>query len=771
MKVERYFAARQPSTIGIACGFAVGDACVQRLPALPGPWALAVLVLALAVCFRRGWRFWGALWLGAAWALGYGQLHLAEHLPAANARQQAVVEGVVLSLPQPMERGLRFDFGVTRVVEPTATRWPGRIRLAWYDTPDPPPKAGETWRFQVKLRPPRGLANPGGFDYERWLFEQNIRALGYVRKADDNRRLADGSWDWLSPRVWRGEIHERLAANLAGSPMLGLVAALTLGVDDGIGPGQWRALRRTGTLHLIAVSGSHIGLIALLAFFAAQWLTTRIGVTRWPPPSLAALAGFTSALLYSALADFSIPTQRALIMVGIAMGAVFIRRNLHPPHVLATALLAVLLYDPMAVLAPGFWLSFGAVALIAYAVSGRIESPRGLWAILKINGYTALGLAPLLLLFFGQISLVSPLANLLAVPILGSLLVPLCLVGASLSLIIPPLGAALLKLAELILTGFWPLLEWLSDWRWAQWTRPEPPLWTLFPALPGVLWLLAPRGVPARWLGLALLLPALASQVERPAPGEFLITLLDVGQGLAAVVETRHKTLVFDTGPKFGPGFDMGGAVIEPYLRQRGITGIDTLIVSHGDNDHIGGAESLGALLPIHTAYSSVPGRLRGLPARACHAGQKWQWDGVEFAMLGPVAVLDKENDNSCVLRVGGPHGSALLTGDIERTAESTLVAHHGAGLRSDVLIAPHHGSKTSSSAEFLAAVRPREVWIPAGFLNRFGFPHGGVLERYRGIGAEALSTADAGAISLWLGRQSRRESHRQEHARYWQGR
>lgn len=759
-----------PTTVRLATGFALGVAVVQCLPELPAAWALVAPAALLAASLWRGWPLKGALALGLIWAYGYGAARLAEHLPPATARQAAIIEGVILDIPSPQERGVRFDFAVERRLDPgTPDGWPRRLRLSWYDAPATAPQAGERWRFRVKLRPPRGLANPGGFDYERWLFEQGIRAVGYVRKSADNRRLDDGGGRWLSPRAWRGAIHERIAASLAGSPVLGLVEALALGVDDAITQPQWRVLRRTGTLHLIAVSGSHIGGIAGLVFLVTQRLCARSGLVRWPPPSVAAVAGMASALLYSALAGFPIPTQRALIMVAIAMGAVLARRHPNPVHILALALLAVLLYDPMAVLAAGFWLSFGAVALIAYGVSGRIAAPRRLWAtMLTINLYTALGLAPLLLLCFGQISLVSPLANLLAVPVLGTVLVPLCLLGAGLSLVFPLAGTAVLKLAATVLALFWPVLDWLSGIPWAQWSRAEPPPWTLLPALLGAVWLLVPRGLPARWLGLVLWLPALTARIERPAPGEFLLTLLDVGQGLAAVVETRHKTLVFDTGPRLGPEFDMGAAVVEPYLRWRGIDTVDALVVSHGDNDHIGGAHSVLALLRVRAAYSSVPERLPEFPAIPCRAGQSWSWDGVEFAMLGPVAPSPKDNDNSCVLRVGGAHGSVLLTGDIERAAETLLVERHGAALGSDILVAPHHGSKTSSSPGFLAAVRPRRVLIPAGYLNPFGHPHPTVLARYSGLGAEISNTAATGAILFWTGGEPRLANQRRAHRHYW---
>jgi competence protein ComEC len=755
-------------SLSLAAGVVAGVTLVQQLPELPGRWAFAVLALGTVAGLRWRCHFAAACAFGVIWALACAHLRLGDALPTAAERQQAMVEGTVLTIPERMERGVRFDLGIVRVIDPTGVPLPTRVRVSWYDAAAAP-KAGERWRLRVSLRRPRGMLNPGGFDYEQWLFAEGIRAVGYVRNSSENRRLETGSGWLCSPQAWRQAIHDRLSAALAGSPVAGLIKALTMGADDDITQAQWEILRRTGTTHLIAISGSHIGLVAAFAFFLTRRLCASLGVLRWPPPRIAALVGGVAALLYSALADFAIPTQRALVMIGVAMGAVAFQRNLNPSHVLAMAALAVVLYDPLAVLSPGFWLSFGAVALIAFGVTGRVERPRGWRALAKINWVTALGLAPFLLLFFRQVSLVSPIANFLAVPVLGTLLIPVCLSGALLLPLVPAAGAGLLQLAEFILNRTWPVLEWLSALPLAQWSHAEPPFWTVLLAFLGTLLLLAPRGIPARWLGLVLLLPATLYHPERLAPGEFRLVLLDVGQGLASVVETRHRLLVYDTGARLSPSFDMGRAVVEPYLRARGIGTIDTLVVSHGDLDHIGGARSLLARFPVGRTYTSVPEQLAGFPAAPCAAGQHWIWDGVDFEMLGPLRNSEKENDNSCVLRVQGRSGSALLTADIERTAEGLLVENYRERLRSDVLVVPHHGSKTSSTGPFLEAVRPRLALIPAGYLNRFGFPHPAVMDRYTGIGALTLSTAERGAIVVETGKDGMRTfAHRPEHRRYW---
>jgi competence protein ComEC len=747
-----------------------GVLLAQQLAELPPPAAIIGLsALGLLAWTRERLRLPACLILGFCWAAGFATIRLHESLPSELEGRDLPVEGRVLNLPRKVEDGLRFDLGLEGTDLPRGL--PGTIRLHWYRT-TAPLKTGERWRLTVRLKRPHGFFNPGGLDYEQWLFAQGIRAVGYVRESADNRRLAPAHG--YSPRVWRQSLADRLDAALADDELRGIVKALTLGIEDDIDPAQWEVLRRTGTAHLVAISGSHIGLVAGWSYWLTRRLAARPGLSRWPPPAVAAWLSFGVALFYSALADFALPTQRALIMIALVMGGVALQRQLRPAHTLALALLAVSLFDPLAVVAPGFWLSYGAVALILLAISGRLSPPgfwRGLW---EINAVTALGLAPLLLLFFQQVSLISPLANFLAVPLMGLIAVPLCLLGAFLLTLYPPAGVGTLSLTVQLLQPVWRALEWLSALPFAQWLHPSPPAWTLAFALPGIGLLIAPRGIPGRILGAVMLLPALTFSPARPQPGGLRFTLLDVGQGLAAVVDTAAHTLVFDTGARFGPTFDLGGAVIEPFLRQRGVARIDTLVVSHGDNDHIGGAATLLQRFPVRSIYSSVPDRLPQALARTCAAGQSWVWDGVRFDMLSPLTELDKDNDNSCVLKVSTAQDSVLLTGDIELAAELGLAARHGAALASTVLIAPHHGSKTSSSGVFLEKVRPRLVLIPAGYRNRYGFPHPSVLARYREFGARVLNTANAGAISIELppdGAMRPPASYRHSHGRYWNAR
>lgn len=760
--MNEIFRTARPFTIPLILALVAGAITAQQFSSLP-PFALLLLAVpVVGLLWRYSLKGPAMFVIGLAWALASAEIRLHDQLPKDLERKDILVEGTILDIPDPMEDGVRFGFRIDAVLEPKAAGLPRHIRLSWYKN-SPPLKAGERWRLRVRLRRPHGFLNPGGMDYELWLYAQGIRATGYVRESAENLKLSEGLP--FSPSVIRQSVFDRLSATLAGREMAGIVTALVIGTENAISQDQWTVLRRTGTAHLVAISGSHISLVAGLTFFGARLACSWLGGLRRSPQTCAAMAAFVMALLYSALSGFAVPAQRALVMIFVAMGGIIAQRNARPLATLALALLAVTLYDPTSVLFAGFWLSFGAVALIFLAISGRLRSS-GWWGELwKINWATSLGLAPLLLFFFQQVSLISPLANLLAVPTIGLLLTPLCLAGTLATYLYQPAGAFLLTLAEALLRWIWQVLQWLSDLPWAQWTHPAPPLWTLPFAVAGAALLLAPRGIPARWLGTILLIPALTAHRPPPAEGQFRLTLLDVGQGLAAAVQTRGHMMVFDTGPRYGKNFETGSAVIEPFLQQQGEDQIDLLIVSHGDSDHIGGADALLRDLRVERTYSSVPGQLAR--AEACAAGQSWEWDGVRFDMLSPFGALGNENNNSCVLRIESPSGSVLLTGDIEQAAENVLVERYGPRLKTDVLIAPHHGSNTSSSAAFLAQVKPRYVLIPAGYLNRYNFPHPDVLARYRAIGADVFDSANSGGIALEPGDPIPR-AFRQTDGKYW---
>ncbi|MDH5182211.1 MAG: DNA internalization-related competence protein ComEC/Rec2, partial [Gammaproteobacteria bacterium] len=480
------------------------------------------------------------------------------------------------------------------------------------------------------------------------------------------------------------------------------------------------------------------------------------------------------ALVYSALAGWSLPTQRAFIMVSVVMAAVFLQRTVVPSRTLALALLVVLVLDPFAVLSPGFWLSFGAVSVILFLVVGR-PAPQSLWAKWgRTQWFVSLGLFPFLLAFFQQASLSAPLANLIAIPLVSLLVVPMVLTGLLLTPISGQLAAYLFRLAAELMAWLYSGLDWTAALPLSRFYAPVPDILTLLSAITGLLLLMMPRGWPVRWFGVILFSPLLLIRPAQPGQGEAWFSLLDVGQGLAAVVQTRRHVLVFDTGPWFSDRFDAGDAVVVPFLRQQGIGYIDTLVVSHGDIDHRGGVDSLRAQFPVSRLISSDTTLLHRLNGEPCRAGQQWEWDGVTFRVLSPAEDQgsQRENNQSCVLRIVSQNGSLLLPGDIEVEAEQALLGRYAeSDLQADILVAPHHGSKTSSSDAFIRAVKPKFVLYPIGYRNRYHFPHSQVTSRLKAVSAQSFDSASHGAILFRTGPDGRWQepiTWRQENQRYW---
>lgn len=743
-------------------------------PTTPWLFTLALIPLPLIPLNRRFALLIAVLLAGYLWTAFVVQQRLADSLNPTLEGEDIQLQGYISSLPEVSSRRSRFLFkveGLRHQGEEYVA--PSMVRLSWYKEA-PTLRPGERWQLTVRLKRPRGMMNPGGFDYERWLFTNGIRATGYVRHSSDNR-LLDGSARSAPLQSLRYQIKESLERALAGSERGGVIQALAIGDRSGISDEEWSLLLATGTNHLMAISGLHIGLVAGMAFFLMRqlWRLCPACCERLAAPRAAAVVAILAALVYAALAGFSVPTQRAMLMLLMVMGAIFWLRSIQPVRLLLIALGLVLLHDPLVVLSPGFWLSFCAVGLIIYGMAGRIAPSGWWWRWGRVQWVVALGLSPLLLWLFGQAAAVAPLANLLAVPWIGLLVVPLTLVGTLLMSVWSWGGEALVTLAAWLTELIWPLLLFLGE------TVPSieavtAPWWCYALALVSVLWLLAPRGWPLRWLGIFPVIPVLLWQPTPIPSGQARFTLLDVGQGLAAVVETQNHRLVFDTGPRFPSGFNTGDAVVAPFLNHHGHGAVDMLVVSHGDNDHIGGAQALVEEVAVAKVLTSVPQKMSWTPHQRCQRGDDWQWDGVNFAILHPAkpGQTQRGNNDSCVLRVEAGGDAVLLTGDIEWAAEMELVAGSGAALQSDVLIAPHHGSKTSSSRAFIDAVSPRWVLFPLGYRNRYRFPHEVVTARYQQREIERLSTSESGAITFMLGQGELKPSeYRREARRYWHAR
>jgi competence protein ComEC len=573
----------------------------------------------------------------------------------------------------------------------------------------------------------------------------------------------------------RQAIAEEFRRLLPDSAYSGILTALAVGDRSAVQKEQWDLLRRTGTGHLMAISGLHIGLIATFGFFAARtvwlWLPGLAGLL--PAVKVGALAALLGASGYALLAGMSLPTQRALLMIATVMLALLWQRSVVPSRVLGLALLLVLMLDPAAPLTGGFWLSFGAVAIILYSVCGRLVPFFGLrhWAGLQFA--ITLALIPATLTLFQSLSLVSPLANLVAIPWLSVTVVPMTLLAILAGLISEAMQAWLLQVAALSAHWLWNFLELLGDHAWSLQLRPAPPWWALALAVPGILLLIAPRGMPGRWAAAMMCLPLLWFPKAAPVPGDFWFTQLDVGQGLAAVIRTSNHVLVYDTGPWTSWRFDAGRAVLVPFLRQQGMVRIDTLIVSHPDFQHTGGVRSLLETMSAERILTSAPHTVPIRGAVACLEGMSWTWDDVHFHVLHPPPGGRFRGDNaSCVLRVEGQGGNLLLPGDIEPAAERALLEAYGPSLRADVLVAPHHGNRGLSLTGFLAAVRPSYVLFSTGYRNRFGYPAAATVELYRGSGAQVLDTARHGAITLRLEGNGKRiappEAYREHARRYW---
>jgi competence protein ComEC len=739
--------------------------------------ALAAVGLICAALVPRRPRWFGLTAIGVA-ALAFGiagghaSLRLGERLPAELEGRDLVLVGVVGSLPQSGSAGLRFLFTVEQAtLQGTPVSVPPRISLGWYkgfhedavlSQPQSELRAGQRWRFAVRLRQPHGNLNPHGFDYELQLFERGVRATGYVRDAPAER-LSEAAGHPVER--WRQRVRDAIEAKVVEPRASGVLAALAVGDQAAIEREDWDLFRNTGVAHLMSISGLHVTMFAWLAGVAIGWLWRRNPrTTLWLPAPLAARwGGVAAALAYAVFCGWGVPAQRTVWM--LALVTLLGTAGVHWPWalVLLAAAALVTALDPWALLQPGFWLSFAAVALLmasepAQAPGPRVVAPTGwrAWPArfvglmrggLRTQVIATFGLAPLGLIFFQQLSLVGFAANLVAIPVVTLLITPLALLGS--------LVAPMWTLATVVLQALIAFLELLASWPAAVWTVPAAPTWARAAGLLGAALLVLPLPWRLRFLAWPLLLPLLMPPLEPPREGEFELLAADVGQGTAVLVRTRTRLLVYDAGPQYARDSDAGQRVLLPLLRALGETRIHTLLLSHRDSDHVGGARALLGALPVDRLLSSLePGHalLAGSRnAMRCEAGQSWTWDGVRFELLHPPPAAYerglKPNAVSCVLRLSAASGrSALLAGDIEREQELALAEAQGAALRSDVLLVPHHGSKTSSTPEFLAVTTPALAVVQAGYRNRFGHPATEVLERYQRLGVPMLTSPSCGA-------------------------
>jgi competence protein ComEC len=732
----------RPRMVALAAGLLA----IRWVPALPPAGWLIVLALLVGVLLR-----WRRDWLGLAlagfvWACVSAQWALDDRLSPTLDGQTLWVEGRVSGLPSTHNGIVRFQL---EDVHARRDVLPARLRVSWHR--GPPVMSGERWRLAITLKRPRGLLNPGGNDYEAWLLARRIGALGNVKTGE---RLEQASG------AWRDTVRQHLLA-MDAQGREGSLTALVLGDDSGVPRADWETLQATGTVHLLVISGQHVGLLAGLVYGLIS-LLARLGL--WPRalpwlPS-ACLLAFAAALGYGLLAGFQIPVRRACIMIGMVLLWRWRFRHLGLGLPLLVAVNGVLLVEPLASLQTGFWLSFGAVAVLMLVFSGRLGAWPWWQTWTRAQWMIAIGLLPLLLILGLPVSLSGPLANLLAVPWISVLVLPLALLGTAL-LPIPELAQPILWLAGGLLEGLFQWLGWIAQWLPA-WQPPIPSRWSGLLICIGAFLVLLPSGMPVRLPGVVLLALSLWPPPNTLAHGQAQVWQLDVGQGLAVLVRTRNHALLYDAGPRLGD-MDAGERIVLPTLRKLGVERLAMMVISHAHLDHSGGAAAVRRGMPVAAVLAGEPAGLAD--ARPCETGQGWEWDGVRFSVWRWAAAR-QSNPSSCVVLVEASGERLLLSGDIDAAAERELLRTQPEW-RADWLQAPHHGSRTSSSLALLQGLQPAGVMISRGYGNSFGHPHPQVSARYAAQGLKVYDNALDGAIELPLGTLAGPRGWR-EQRRFW---
>ncbi len=708
---------------------------------------LAAIGAAIAL-LAGGCRSAAGFLVGLILFAAHAQIVIASRLPARYEGDSMLTVLQVVDFPRRTGNSISF---LARPLNDR--RIPSRLRISWYEAPDRP-AIGDTWQFEVRLRRPRGTSNPGVFDYEAWLFRQRIGATGYIVSGPRNHRLAPAAGDPAS-RL-RQQIVRRIGDVIEDEQTAAVIAAISVGARHGITPEQWLRYSRSGTSHLMAISGLHVGLAASAAWLVAAALCALLRC-RGHHLKVAWMASIVTAGCYASLSGFAVPAQRATLMLLLLAMAILLSREPRPMTILAAACCLVTFLDPLATLAPGFQLSFAAVLLLLWFARRRaVAVPRsrivrwlaGGVQLAAVQVFLLFGLAPLTVGNFSRVSLVAPAVNFLAVLVFSVVTVQFALGGVLLDGALARAGDAALRIAAASID----ILHRLIDFALAV---PFGAVDTAASAVGSVslgvilAWVALPRGWPGRHVAVLGMLALLSVRVEGPPRGCVDARMLDVGQGLAVVVRTRQRTLLYDTGAAFRGGSDMASRVVLPYLSSQGLRRIDRLVVSHSDVDHSGGAPRILADMEVGDVLAGEPEELTG--AVHCRRGEAWRWDGVGFRVLHPGGGESRGgNDASCVILVSAEDAGLLLTGDVEARVERTLVAS-GVREKVDVVVVPHHGSGTSSSDAFVRVLAADLALVSAGYRNRWGLPRPEVVERWREAGATVLVTARDGAIGFRL--------------------
>jgi competence protein ComEC len=747
----------RPITIS---AFALGIAGLHLLPVLPDTsFSIFLLSAALAaLIFRSKHAAWAALCIGLCYASLWSGHALSQRLPLSQSGGAGIATVEIIGLPERDAEQWRFQARIL-ASEGFSALHGRKIKLSWYRAKEAI-EPGDIWRFHLLLRTPNGVQNPGGFDSEQRALQDGIAAQGYIKKQAVFLS-AQASMD-----RFRNMLSQRISQSLSADKGR-FVQALALGDTRGLTDQDWEILRRTGITHLIAISGFHVGMVAVFAVWCVRgfyWLIPACGI-RLTRMHACALASIMASWAYTALAGFAIPTVRTALMISVFMLCRLLHRHISTLQAVCLSLLAILLSDPFSILSPGFWLSFsGVLSLILFMPQ---TSGQGmLRPFIRAQWVVSLALLPLGIGFFNQSTLIGPLVNLLAIPWISLVVVPIALLGCLFAWL-PAFAGVLWHVAACTMQALWRLLLLVQDQYWAGYYSAEPTLLMIALAMLGACVCLLPNVMPGKWLGFFLMLPMLAPEAISIPHAQIRVAMMDVGQGLSVLIRTRRHTLLYDTGAGNDKGFSRGASTIVPALRAVQVSTLDRVVISHADNDHAGGLPAIRAQIPIGVLDASY--RMPG--AALCRNGKSWTWDGVRFEYLWPAAgVNGSDNDNSCVLRIDAGGRSILLTGDISKNAEQQLLALQGSRLASEIIVVPHHGSKTSSSATFLQAVKPKLALVSSGFQNRFRHPNHQVIQRYHIQGAQVVNSVDSGWAELESGPSGWRWLNRArvEGRRYW---
>ncbi len=751
--------------------FAAGIMLCQQLASLPAVfWAIAGIPISFFIGKKSRFSVIGYLLLGFCWAVLWGHWALQDRLSPDLIGKTLKVTGHVIDLPDKVNLGWRFNF-VPELASAgnSKVRLPGKIRLSWYRS-KAVIRSGQTWVLQVRLKPPVGSLNPGVFDYETWLFQQGIGGKGYVLDTPVNRLIAEGSW-YTGFGYIREKLRSILDRHSAHPEAAAILRALTVGDKSAITPSMWEAFRLAGVNHLVAISGLHIGMIAMVAYWLAGlfWRCSARLCELLPAPYVQSISGIAAAVIYAGLAGFSIPTQRALIMLLVILLAKIQLINIPPARQLSIAVFVILLLDPVAITSPGFWLSFIAVIAIYLALRKSSVTSKAR-QLVSLQWSITLLLLPFSLLWFNQVSVISPLVNLLLVPLFSLFIVPLSLLSALLSLSLHPAVFFLTQEYLAVLQAGLNILQQVTQFSWVAYRSASLEHWHFLVLLFSAFVWHFPARKMFRLAALALILVILLN-LKREVNGEnFRMTLLDVGQGLSVFIEQGENKLLYDLGPRYGNSGSATQSIVVPFLKSRGVKQIDQLIISHSDSDHSGNLDALLGEIEVDEILTGETGGKLKNP-NICQSGMSWQWATAFFQILSPDTLFKTGNNASCVIRITLPQASILLTGDIEEKVEMHLLASKPDLLAADIIVVAHHGSGTSSGQAFVDAVSPGIVLNSSGFLNRYHFPDARVKQRWLEKGRVFLDTAMQGAVEIELDKNGSLVSlspYRRRHQKYW---